>query len=153
MSTEDHRRSSITANLNIAKERDLKNNPTDIHFRKPEVSDAPSIERLVRFSPPLMSIRIIAILSFALIFQTSVVACSTITSAVLSPHTFVLISKIPCLSGRLRYKKSIGGRHSQLNVAGPVEPFLSQSSALSGNDGQPVQPFIKGPFFFPGRIA
>ena len=77
MSTEDHRRSSITANLNIAKERDLKNNPTDIHFRKPEVSDAPSIERLVRFSPPLdVNSHYCYLIICAHFFQTSVVACS-----------------------------------------------------------------------------
>jgi len=77
LSTEDHRRSSITANLNIAKERDLKNNPTDIHFRKPEVSDAPSIERLVRFSPPLdVNSHYCYLIICAHFFQTSVVACS-----------------------------------------------------------------------------
>jgi len=64
------------AKLNIAKERDLNNNPTDIHFRKPEVSDAPSIERLVRFSPPLdVNSLYCYLIICAHFFQTSVVAC------------------------------------------------------------------------------
>ncbi|OQB56060.1 MAG: L-2,4-diaminobutyric acid acetyltransferase [Deltaproteobacteria bacterium ADurb.Bin151] len=55
----------------------MKNNPTDIHFRKPEVSDAPSIERLVRFSPPLdVNSHYCYLIICAHFFQTSVVACS-----------------------------------------------------------------------------
>jgi L-2,4-diaminobutyric acid acetyltransferase len=55
----------------------LKNNPTDIHFRKPDVSDATFIERLVRFSPPLdVNSFYCYLIICAHFYQTSVVACS-----------------------------------------------------------------------------
>lgn len=54
----------------------MKKYPADIHFRKPEVSDAPSLERLVRFSPPLDVNSLYCYLIICThFFQTSVVAC------------------------------------------------------------------------------
>lgn len=54
----------------------MKKDPRDIHFRRPEISDAPSIERLIKESPPLDLNSLYGyLLICAHFYQTSVVAC------------------------------------------------------------------------------
>ena len=75
----------------------MKKNPADIHFRKPEVSDAPSIERLVRFSPPL---------------DVNSLYCYLIICAVTVLPTHIVFDN------RLRYDSAVGGkcRHGSLKI-------------------------------------
>jgi diaminobutyrate acetyltransferase len=55
---------------------DLKKDPTDMYFRRPEVADAPFIEKLVKDSPPLDLNSLYCYLILCAHFsRTSVVAC------------------------------------------------------------------------------